>query len=78
MSGGIPEPDWKIFRQLHSFWLDRYCTKVNEEMKRLLSQSGLTPHKRYLMVYRFIHDKDRELGSAFNDFRRSTRHGRYV
>jgi hypothetical protein len=72
MPGGIPEGDWKIFRQLHSVWLDRYCTRVNEEMKRGLSQSGLSPHERYLKVYRFIHDKDRELGLAFNDFRRST------
>ena len=72
MSGDIPERDWKTFRQLHSVWLDRYCTKVNEETKRLLSQSGLSPHERYLKVYRFIQDKDRELGSAFNDFRRST------
>jgi hypothetical protein len=38
----------------------------------LLSQSGLSPHEQYLKVYRFIHDKDRELGSAFNDLRRST------
>jgi hypothetical protein len=70
--GGIPEADWKVFRQLHSVWLDRYCTKVNEQIKRLLSQSELSPHDRYLKVYRFIHDKDKELGSAFNDFRRST------
>ena len=72
MSGAIPEHDWKIFRQLHGVWLDRYCTKVNKETERLLSRSGLSPHEQYLKVYRFIHDKDRELGSAFNDLRRST------
>jgi hypothetical protein len=72
MPGGIPEADWKVFRQLHRVWLDRYCAKVNEDIMRLLSQSELSPHDRYLKVYRFIHDKDKELGSAFNDFRRST------
>jgi hypothetical protein len=72
MPGGIPEADWKVFRQLHGVWLDRYCTKVNERTKRLLSESELSAHDRYLKVYRFIHDKDKELGSAFNDLRRST------
>jgi hypothetical protein len=72
MSGGIPEADWKIFRQLHEVWLERYCAKVNDGLKRLLSQPGLSSHERYLEIYRFIRDKDKELGFAFNDFRRST------
>jgi hypothetical protein len=72
MSGGISESDWKIFRQLREVWLDRYCTRVNEQVKRLLSKPGLSSHDRYLKVYRLIHEKDKELGFAFNDFRRST------
>jgi hypothetical protein len=72
MPGGIPEADWKIFRQLHEVWLERYCAKVNDGLKRLLSQPGLSSHDRYLEIYRFIRDKDEELGFAFNDFRRST------
>ena len=72
MSGGIPEADWKIFRQLHEVWLERYCAKVNDGLKRLLSQPGLSSHERYLKIYRLIQDKDKELGFAFNDFRRST------
>jgi hypothetical protein len=72
MSGSIPETDWKIFRQLHEVWLDRYCSKVNDETKRLLSKPGLRPYDRYLELYKFIRDKDKELGSAFDDFRRST------
>jgi hypothetical protein len=72
MSGGIPEADWKIFRQLRDVWLDRYCTQVNEQIKRLLSKPGMSAHERYLKVYRFLHDKDKKLGFAFDDFRRST------
>ncbi len=68
----IPEADWKVFRQFYKIWLDRYCTSVNEEMKRLLARPGWSSHERYLKAYRFMHDKDKELGAAFNDFRRST------
>ncbi|MEY2609129.1 MAG: hypothetical protein QOH31_7026 [Verrucomicrobiota bacterium] len=72
MPGRIPEADWKIFRQLHEVWLERYCTQTNEQTQRLLSKPGVSSYDRYLEVYKFIRDKDRELGFAFDDFRRST------
>ena len=72
MSGGIAEADWKIFRQLREVWVERYCARVNNQMKRLLSKPGLSSHEHYLKAYRLIHEKDKELGFAFNDFRRST------
>jgi len=72
MSGGIRESDWKIFRELHTVWLNRYCEQVNHELTKRLSNSRLSPHARYLEAYKFIHRKDKELGQAFNDLRRST------
>ena len=72
MSGGIPESDWEVFRELHPVWLERYCQRVNSELARRLSDQRLSAHKRYLAVYSLIDRKDRELGQAFNDMRRST------
>jgi len=72
MSGGIPESDWKVFRELHPVWLERYCQRVNSELASHLSDERLSAHKRYLNVYSLIDRKDRELGEAFNDMRRST------
>jgi hypothetical protein len=72
MSYGIPESDWKIFRELHPIWLDRYCTQVNQQLIRKLTDPRGTEHERYLDAYKIIHQKDKELGNAFNDFRRST------
>ena len=72
MSGGIRESDWKIFRELHTVWLNRYCERVNHELTKRLSTSRLSPHERYLEAYKFGHRKGKELGQAFNDFRRST------
>jgi hypothetical protein len=69
---GIPESDWRVFRELHTVWLNRYCTEVNDRIRRLLSEGKLSSHERYLKIYKLIHQKDREIGRAFNDFRRST------
>ena len=49
-----------------------YCQRVNSELVSHLSDERLSAYDRYLKVYKFIVDRDRELGEAFNDFRRST------
>jgi hypothetical protein len=72
VSYGIPESDWRIFRELRPVWLDRYCAKVNQQLIKKLTDPKRTEHERYLDAYKFIHQKDKELGDGFNDFRRST------
>jgi hypothetical protein len=72
MSYGSPESDWKIFRELSPVWLERYCAQVNEQLIKKLTHPNRGEHERYLDAYKFIHQKDKELGNAFNDFRRST------
>ena len=41
-SGGIPESDWKVFRELYPVWLERYCQRVNSELARRLSDQRLS------------------------------------
>jgi hypothetical protein len=72
MPSAIPEPDWRIFRTLHPIWLDRFCRRVNAELFAVLSDENRSQHERYLAAYRLIHKRDKELGRAFDDFRRST------
>ena len=72
MSGGIPEADWKVFRSLRPIWLNRFCKRINDELSRVLADEGRSPHEQYLAAYKLIHKRDKEVGDAFNDFRRST------
>jgi hypothetical protein len=72
VSYGFSESDWRIFRELRPIWLDRYCAQVNRQLIRKLTDSKRTEHERYLHAYKFIHQKDKELGDGFNDVRRST------
>lgn len=43
-----------------------------EEVNQATSNCTGDYHKRYLEVYRLIENRDKELGRAFNDMRRST------
>jgi hypothetical protein len=72
MSGGIPEADWRVFRSLHPIWIERFCKRVNGELMRALSDESRDAYEQYLAAYKLMHKRDKELGNAFNDFRRST------
>jgi hypothetical protein len=69
---GFPERDWKTFRELHKIALARYCDRILDELRQVIANKTESSHDRYLKIYRIIHRRDKELGQAFNDFRRST------
>jgi hypothetical protein len=69
---GIPEADWRVFRSLHPIWIERFCQRINGELVRALSDDSRDAYQQYLAAYKLMHKRDKEIGSAFNDFRRST------
>jgi hypothetical protein len=68
----IAESDWKVLCALKPIALDRFCAKVLEECAAIILDSRGTPHERYLAVYELMRARDRTLGDAFDDLRRST------
>jgi hypothetical protein len=72
MSRTISEPDWKIFRQLHQVALERYCENILDDAQQALSDPSGTAHERYLVLYRLMEKRNKEVARIFNDFRRST------
>ena len=72
MSGAIPEADWRVFRSLHPIWIDRFCKRVNGELLRALSDDSRDAYEQYLASYKLVQKRDKEIASAFDDFRRST------
>jgi hypothetical protein len=69
---GIKESDWRIFRELHTVALERFCRRVLEQVARLGADSAKSNHERYLAIYRYTREQDEDLALAFNDKRRST------
>jgi hypothetical protein len=68
----IKESDWRIFKELRTVALERFCRRALEEVDRLSANSGKTSHQRYVAIYRYIRERDKELAFAFDDLRRST------
>ena len=68
----LPEKDWKLLRRLQPVLLDRFCEKVLREAVEIARSPDGTNHERYLKLYRFIREQDRDMATAFDDYRRST------
>jgi hypothetical protein len=71
MSRDLPESDWKIFRELRSVALERFCERVLTEVAGHLARSDSSFHDRYIAIYRLLERRDRELARAFDAPRRS-------
>ncbi len=72
MSSGIPESDWRRFKEVHAKLLERYCSGVLDEVAALCRGTVSSAYDRYSKVYKLVRERDRELARAFDDFRRST------
>ena len=72
MAHGIPESDWKIFKELHTAALNRCCEKTLQEISKLAADTAKTPHQRYQEIFRYSKDRNRDIAAEFDDSRRST------
>jgi hypothetical protein len=67
----IRESDWKLFRQLQSVALQRFCQRVLDEIVQVASEADKSSHERYGEIYGLIQKRDKELAAAFDGPRRS-------
>lgn len=71
MTNAFPESDWKIFRELRDIALERFCKRVLDQVASFRDDPSRRHHERYLDLYRWLQERDKELTRAFNDPRRS-------
>ncbi|MGE8147282.1 hypothetical protein ACQKP7_19115 [Pseudomonas frederiksbergensis] len=63
----ILESDWKKFKGLRQIALDRFCQNVLADAKTIAQHDALSAHTRYVMLYRLMRDRDKDLVQAFDD-----------
>ncbi len=72
MPRSISEADWKIFRELRSVALERYCERVFAEVAALTTDKRWSNHERYQALCSLIQKRDEEIEDGFDCLRRST------
>jgi hypothetical protein len=71
MAQNILESDWKLFRKLQPVALDRFCQRTLAELTRLAGDATRDNHQRYLVIYKLVRERDKELASIFDGQSRS-------
>jgi hypothetical protein len=66
----FPEQDWRVLRAVHDAALERYCTRVLDDVEKIVHGDG-TAHERYLRMFRAVDDHNERIADTFNDMRRS-------
>lgn len=68
----ILESDWKKFKELYNLALDRFCQGVLADAKTIAQHDALSAHARYRMLYRLMHDRDKDIVRTFDPYSRSS------
>jgi hypothetical protein len=71
MSGQMPESDWRVLRDLKPIALERYCQRLLAEVEQIISSNEESHHERFLKLFHLIIERNKDLGYAFDDIRRS-------
>jgi hypothetical protein len=67
----VPESDWKTFSRLRLLALERFCKRVLDAVPRFQLDTARSHHQRYLELFRWLGERNDELGEAFDGPRRS-------
>ena len=70
-SRSIAEADWKVFRELKTVALERYCQQVLSDVASLSAGSGQSAHERCLALYDLVKHRDQKLALIFDGMSRS-------
>lgn len=67
----VTESDWKKLRRVQPVALDRFCRRVLAEAEEICGDRELSAHERYLKLFKFIRDEDKDLARTFDGVSRS-------
>jgi len=71
MSHGVPESDWKVFRELREVALERLCERILDEVATVISNSSRTHRERFGELFGLIRDRNHDIARGFDGPKRS-------
>ncbi|HFC12105.1 MAG TPA: hypothetical protein ENJ56_04615 [Anaerolineae bacterium] len=67
----MKESDWKKFKVIREKALDEFCKRVLVGAEEIIADEATSAHERYLTLYKFIDENDKDLAAMFDNMRRS-------
>ena len=67
----MKESDWKIFKRIKEKAIQTFCEQALEEFEGVITDETKRAHDRYLMLYKMVRERDRQMESLFDGHSRS-------
>lgn len=67
----IKESDWKVFTKIKDDAIEQFCVRSFSEYKEILEDESKSIHERYLLHYKAVRNKDKQMAQLFDGHSRS-------
>ena len=67
----MKESDWKIFKKIKDKAIDNFCTNTLAELREVINDDNQSAHERYLLNYKLVNNRDKQMGLLFDGHSRS-------
>ncbi len=59
------EQDWRHFSPLRDRLLERFCTRIIDEVVAMATRTDIAAHDRYLKIFQLVQDRDKQVAYMF-------------
>ena len=67
----MKESDWKIFKQIKEKAIELFCSQALEEFEEVITNKNEHVHNRYLLLYKLVQNRDKQMQLLFDEHSRS-------
>lgn len=67
----IKESDWKVFKKIKENAIALFCDRALEEFDEAINNNEENPHNRYLLLYKLVQNRDKQMQLLFDGHSRS-------
>ena len=65
------ESDWKVFKKIKEQAIESFCNRALDEFRELIDDNQEPSHNRYLLLYRLVENRDKQMSLLFDNHSRS-------
>lgn len=67
----MQESDWKKFKAIKEKAIERFCGQALKEFGEVIANTEEHVHNRYLLLYKLVQNRDKQMALIFDDHSRS-------
>ena len=67
----MKESDWRLFKKIKEKAIEHFCQRILDEFEVVVKNKKEHAHKRYLLLYKLVQNRDKQMQLLFDVHSRS-------